>query len=85
MNELYKLHSCSGAESSWEQFTDMLRRDPRIGDSHLKVPGPDGYFGFGGHCFPKDTAGLLFYAQLLGIDLSVLNQAVRKNKEIRGE
>jgi UDPglucose 6-dehydrogenase len=83
MNELYQLHSASGAGTSWEQFTDMLQRDKRIGDSHLRVPGPDGKFGFGGHCFPKDTAGLLNYAKSNACDLTVLSQAVSTNKSIR--
>ena len=25
-----------------------------INDTHTKVPGPDGKFGYGGKCFPKD-------------------------------
>jgi len=83
MNELHQLHKASGAETSWEQFADMLHRDPRVGDSHLRVPGPDGKFGFGGHCFPKDTAGLLSYADKNNIDLSVLNKAVETNARIR--
>ena len=83
MNELYQLHKASGAETSWEQFVDMLQRDKRVGESHLRVPGPDGKFGFGGHCFPKDTAGLLSYADKNNIDLSVLNKAVETNARIR--
>lgn len=85
MNELQQMHTTMGAESSWEQFTDMLARDDRVGSSHLRVPGPDGHFGFGGHCFPKDTAALLHYANTLGVDLSVLAQAVAKNKKVRDE
>lgn len=82
-NELRDLFDASSSHSSWSQFTDMLTRDPRIGDSHLKVPGPDGKKGFGGHCFPKDTNALLYYAKLKGIDLSILKQAIKKNKNIR--
>jgi UDP-glucose 6-dehydrogenase len=26
-----------------------------VGKTHWDVPGPDGDFGFGGKCFPKDT------------------------------
>ena len=37
----------------------MATLDPRLGDSHWGVPGPDGDFGFGGHCFPKDLAALI--------------------------
>lgn len=83
MNELYQLHRSSGAKTSWEQFTDMLQRDKRIGDSHLRVPGPDGAFGFGGHCFPKDTKGLLSYANQKNIRLNVLAEAVDVNDSIR--
>ena len=83
MNEMYHLHKASGAKTSWEQFTDMLQRDKRIGESHLRVPGPNGQFGFGGHCFPKDTAGLLEYSKIKSCDLTVLNQAVATNKNIR--
>lgn len=85
MNEFYKLHQASGAETTWEQFTDMISRDVRVGDSHLQVPGPDGHFGFGGHCFPKDTAALLHYAQSIDVDMSVLKQAVETNRRIRDE
>jgi UDPglucose 6-dehydrogenase len=83
MNELHELHKQCGAGSTWEQFTDMLQRDSRIGISHMRVPGPDGKFGFGGHCFPKDTAGLLDFADKHAVNLSILKQAVHKNKKHR--
>ena len=83
MNELYRLHNESGADSSWEQFTDMLKRDSRIGDSHLQVPGSDGNFGFGGHCFPKDTSAFIHYAQDLKASLNLLEKTININKKIR--
>ena len=82
-NELYKLQKASSSAVSWVQFTDMLTRDPRVGNSHMKVPGPDGEFGFGGHCFPKDTEALINYAQSKNIKLSLLEKAVSKNKKMR--
>ena len=82
-NELKVLFEASSSHSSWDQFTDILTRDPRIGNTHLKVPGPDGLPGFGGHCFPKDTNALLYYAKLKGVDLSVLRQAIKKNNSLR--
>lgn len=85
MNELFQMHMMSGAETTWEQFTDMLSRDSRVGDSHLQVPGPDGAFGFGGHCFPKDTKAFLHWADQSGVELSVLGQAVERNKQIRND
>ena len=82
-NQLRELYDESGARASWKQFTDMLNEDPRIGDSHMQVPGPDGEKGFGGHCFPKDTEALLNYANKKNIKMSVLRKAVQTNKKIR--
>jgi len=82
-NELRSLYDASHTDIHWENFTDMLMRDPRMGETHMQVPGPDRLPGFGGHCFPKDTAALIHYAESLGVDLSVLDQAVTKNKNIR--
>jgi nucleotide sugar dehydrogenase len=79
MNEIHKLHAQSGAESTWQQFISMLQCDSRVGNSHMQVPGPDGNFGFGGHCFPKDTQAFLKYAITHGTYLSVLDQAVQQN------
>ena len=83
MNDIFKLHQAGTSAVSWEQFTDMLQRDPRIGESHMQVPGPDGEFGFGGHCFPKDTDALLNYAYSKNIKLGVLKKAVDTNKKLR--
>ena len=82
-NELKSLHELGSSMVSWEQFTDMLSRDERIGKSHMQVPGPDGKEGFGGHCFPKDTEALLHYANKKNIKMSVLRKAVSTNKKIR--
>lgn len=82
-NELHELFTNSGTKVPWETFTEMLSQDKRIGESHMKVPGNDGEFGFGGHCFPKDTKALLYYAKLKKTDLSVLKKAIDKNDKIR--
>ena len=82
-NELQELFSNSETKVPWETFTEMLSQDKRIGDSHMKVPGPDGEKGFGGHCFPKDTKALLYYAKLKKADLSILKTAIDKNSKIR--
>ncbi len=82
-NELFHLHQSRDAETTWEQFTDMLKRDPRVGDSHMQVPGPDGMFGFGGHCLPKDTKALLYYSKLEGAPLSLLETIINRNEDDR--
>ena len=71
--------------SDWESFTEMLSNDPRMGNTHMQVPGPDGNKGFGGHCFPKDTEAFLYYANKKGTDLSVLKKAVTKNNKTKGQ
>ena len=68
---------------NWNTIRNCLALDERIGKSHTQVPGPDGLFGFGGMCFPKDTSALLYYANCLDIDLNVLNSAVKKNTILR--
>ena len=57
--------------------------DKRIGDSHMQVPGPDKYYGFGGACFPKDTEALLKYADDHSVNLNTLDAAVKKNTLLR--
>jgi UDPglucose 6-dehydrogenase len=82
-NEIYDLFKNSGAHASWDQFTEMVKNDPRIGDSHMQVPGTDGKQGFGGHCFPKDTNALIYYAKLIGVKLDVLDKVIKKNNTYR--
>jgi UDPglucose 6-dehydrogenase len=82
-NELFELFEKSGAAPQWSQFTDMLTRDPRIGDSHMSVPGTDGKFGYGGHCFPKDTKAFLYYSKLYKKKLSLLEHAIQLNEKHR--
>lgn len=81
MNEMEKLATNNGM--NWQKVVSAIRQDTRIGHSHMQVPGPDGEYGFGGMCFPKDTSALLKYAELQGNQLNVLATAVEKNLVIR--
>ncbi len=84
-NQLRELYDESGARTSWKQFTDMLNEDPRMGETHMQVPGPDGQKGFGGHCFPKDTKALLYYSKLKSKKLDVLNDIIKYNSNYRND
>ena len=53
-NEIYKMHKAQGCESTYEEFAEMVGLDERIGQSHSRVPGSDGKFGWDSHCFNKD-------------------------------
>ncbi len=50
--------------------------DPRIGSSYLH-PGP----GWGGSCFPKDTAALVRIADEAGYDFSLLKGVIAVNQD----
>jgi len=81
MNEMYKLATTMGLD--YNTIAVMVKMDKRFGTSHMQVPGPDGAFGFGGACFPKDTSALLKIAEEQNIEMSVLNAAVKKNTLLR--
>lgn len=70
-------------EEPWLVFTQMVSNDPRIGSSHMQVPGPDGKYGFGGMCFPKDTHAFLTYSENIGEFMSVLEEIIDVNNKIR--
>ena len=54
-NEIYKVHQQIECESTFDEFRMLVGMDERIGSSHTQVPGWDGKFGWGGHCFIKDN------------------------------
>lgn len=81
MNEIYKL--CQQTGIDYNIVKTAIQLDKRQGNSHFDVPGPDGKFGWGGMCFPKDTLAMLKYAEKYNVDLTVLKQAVETNKVIR--
>ena len=57
-NEMFLTHKQQGCLSSFDEFTQMLGMDERIGHSHSKVPGADGKMGWSSHCLDKDAAAL---------------------------
>lgn len=81
MNEMANLASVSGQD--WNRIRQLISLDKRIGNSHTQVPGPDGLFGFGGICFPKDTLALIKYAESKNQLTTVLHSAVQKNLMLR--
>lgn len=80
-NEMYQI--CQGLAIDYDKVIEYARYDERLGNSHWSVPGPDGDFGFGGHCFPKDIAALQYIAKQMNVDSTVLNAAIEKNTQVR--
>lgn len=69
----------------WDKAVEGFVLDGRIGHSHLSVPGPDGRFGFGGSCFPKDIQALISFAKEYDINMNVLEGAWETNLKVRPE
>jgi UDPglucose 6-dehydrogenase len=84
-NEMYQI--CEKLDIDYDKVIEYAQHDDRLGYSHWMVPGPDGDFGFGGHCFPKDVQALIAIAMELKVDPRILmathmkNLTVRKNKD----
>jgi|TARA_B100001093_G_C26808733_1_gene1006638 nucleotide sugar dehydrogenase len=83
MNEMYQVAKESNV--NWDDAVNGFVADGRIGHSHLNVPGPDGKFGFGGSCFPKDIQAMIKHGKTLGINMDILSSVWNKNLEVRPE
>ena len=87
-NEIYQL--CDKLDIDYDKVVEYATYDERLGKSHWGVPGHDGDFGFGGHCFPKDLAAILHLSDELNTINNVLhatqdtNDEVRKNRDWEG-
>lgn len=82
-NQMYDLFQTMNPEASWEEFITIIGTDPRMGDSHMMVPGHDGSRGFGGSCFPKDTEALVEFAKQQGQSFTLLEEVLKVNNELR--
>lgn len=80
-NEMFKV--CNELDIDYDKVIEYAKFDERLGYSHWAVPGPDGDFGFGGHCFPKDMNALIYLGDRLGVDLKTLKSALETNDKVR--
>lgn len=80
-NEIFDL--CEKLNLDYDKVIEYSLYDNRIGNSHLSVPGPDGDFGFGGHCFPKDLSAIINISEKLGTKNNVLKSVLKTNNEVR--
>jgi len=83
LNEMYQIANKCGA--NWEHAVEGFVRDGRIGHTHMSVPGPDGKFGFGGSCFPKDIQAMINFSDSLGVSSNTINGAWKTNLDVRPE
>lgn len=85
MRQICERLSLSGVDCDFESVVSAAVLDDRLGTSHWRSPGPDGKFGFGGSCFPKDINALIHLAHSLGVEPDVLEGVWKKNLEVRPE
>ena len=77
-NQIYDF--CKSSGINYDVVSTLVCDDSRIGHSHTKITDNR---GFGGHCFPKDTAALLHTARDNEVSLSILEEARIYNDKIR--
>jgi len=82
-NEMSEL--CGGLNIEYNDVINIATYDNRLGTSHWMVPGPDGDYGYGGHCFPKDLKALVYISEQLGTTNNVLKATSKTNDTIRND
>lgn len=80
-NEMFELSE--NFELDYDKVIEYAKLDKRLGNSHFNVPGPDGDFGFGGHCFPKDLNAIVHLTNLKSTTNNVLKAVLKTNDKVR--
>lgn len=77
-NQMYDM--CKEYDIDYTSVAYTVSDDDRIGNSHTFITEER---GFGGHCFPKDTAAIVHSGKKSGVNLSIIEEAINYNKKIR--
>jgi len=76
---------CDRFGVKYDNLKELFHLEPRIGESHIDVPGHDGSFGFGGKCLPKETSALKHLQKRLGLPNEVLSSILDRNDYFRSK
>lgn len=79
-NEMYEF--CALKNVNYENVRKLATMDERITESHSRVPGKDGHFGFGGTCFPKDMSNLCHIMKAAGMKSFIIQSAIDRNENV---
>lgn len=82
MNEFYFLFKGLDKEGDWDNFTKVIQMDKRLGNSHFRVPGENGKFGYAGRCFPKDVKAIIEMAKDKYKKTNILEMINKVNNKI---
>jgi UDPglucose 6-dehydrogenase len=74
--------SKQGHDIDYDKVVEYAKLDPRLGGTHMNVPGNDGVMGARGHCFPKDLAALIQVAHIAGAEPDLLMALKDKNLKL---
>ena len=80
-NDMYKI--CNALGLDYDKVVEYATYDDRLGKSHWSVPGPDGDFGYGGICFPKDVRALVKLSDEINAHSNILSATEKTNYEVR--
>ena len=80
-NEMRQI--CEQKNIDYDKVVEYSLYDNRIGKTHLSTPGPDGKYGFGGSCFPKDVNAIIKVMRDCDINPLVMSAVWEKNLEVR--
>ena len=80
-NEMKQI--CDKIDVDYDKVIEYATYDERLGKSHWAVPGPDGDFGYGGHCLPKDLSAIVSEFDTYGLLEAVeqVNDQVREDRD----
>jgi UDP-glucose 6-dehydrogenase len=70
---------CDKLGLDWDAVLGGILSDGRVAHSHTKVPGPDGKYGWGGPCLPKDLAHFVDASREAGLWPAVSLAAAARN------
>jgi len=73
---------CNSIDIDYNKIKEIMLMDERIG-KNIDVPGPDGDYGFGGKCFPKDLRALTYLSREKGYEPNFLEEVWRSNSKFR--
>ena len=80
-NEMEQI--CEKLDLDWDRVRETWISDTRVGNSHTQVPGPDGFKGYGGKCFPKDVKAFIQWALNSGLNVDTVIAANKVNERVR--